>query len=139
GARAGVFGPEHAVQGWFFRTYPTAPVPLLRGPVPSISTTAPVPPTLIDDRGFRTPVCLDSNGNQIKFGKGHTPAGRPCKFARPIVPALYRRLTSVAGLADSYYSGTLGGILRAHAERFINQDALIPSEKLDPQVHVRGG
>ncbi len=136
---AGVVGREHTVQGWFFRTYPTAPVPLLLGSVPSISTTAPFPPTLIDDRGFRTPVCLDSNGNQIKFGNGHTPAGRPCKFARPIVTALYRRLTSVAGLADSYYSGTLGGIIRAEAEMFINQDAFIPSENLDPQVQVPGG
>ena len=76
---------------------------------------------------------------EIKFGKGHTPAGRPCKFARPIVTALYRRLTSVAGLADSYYSGTLGGIIRAEAEMFINQDAFIPGENLDPQVQVPGG
>src|SRR5712691_7089956 len=55
---------EYTVQGWFFRTYPTAPVPLLIGGTPPITlaTTQPQGNTLIDDRGFRTPVCLDDAG-----------------------------------------------------------------------------
>lgn len=135
---AGVLAREYTVSGWFFRTYPTAPVPLLIGGEPSISRTD-IPLTQIDNRGFRTPVCLDDNGNQIKVGRGHTPAGRGCKLARPVVAALYRRLTSVAGIAGSWYSQPIGGIVRAETEMFIDQDAFIPSVNLDPQVQVPNG
>ena len=133
---------DYTVQGWFFRTYPTAPVPLLIGGTPAITLAATKPQgnTLIDDRGFRTPVCLDSSGNPIPNpGSGHTPAGRACKYARPIVTALFRRLTSVAGAAATWYSPQVGGIIRTEAEYFLKQDAFIPGVNLDPQVQVPGG
>jgi hypothetical protein len=138
GARlTSVLDRDYTVQGWFFRTYPTPPIPLLIGP--SSITRTDVPLTLIDDRGFRTPTCLDDAGNQIKTGSGRTPAGRPCKFARPVVTELYRGLTSVAGAAATWYSQPLNGIIRTEAQYFFNQAAFIPSENLDPQVQVPGG
>ncbi|TMA50180.1 MAG: hypothetical protein E6J81_01295 [Deltaproteobacteria bacterium] len=130
---------DYTVQGWFFRTYPTAPVPLLIGGTPPITlaTTQPQGNTLIDDRGFRTPVCLDNAGNPIPNpGSGHTPAGRACKYARPVITAFYRRLTSVAGAAATWYSPEVAGIIRTEAEYFIKQDAFIPSVNLNPQVQV---
>jgi hypothetical protein len=143
GARlTGVLFRDYTVQGWFFRTYPTAPVPLLIGGTPPITlaTSHPEGNTLIDDRGFRTPVCLDDAGNPIPNpGTGHTPAGRACKYARPVITAFFRRLTSVAGTAASWYSPQVAGIIRTEAEYFIRQDAFIPSVNLDPQVQVPGG
>jgi hypothetical protein len=128
------------VQGWFFRTFPTPPIPVLLGGQPSILRTD-VPLTLIDDRGYRTPVCLDAAGNQISKTStgGRTPAGRPCKFARPVITVLHRDLTSVAGAAATWYSQPLNGIVRTEAQYFFDQAAFIPSVNLDPQVQVPGG
>ena len=143
GARlTGVLLSDYTVQGWFFRTYPTAPVPLLTGTIPPITlaTTHPEGNTLIDNRGFRTPVCLDDSGNPIPNpGSGHTPAGRACKYARPVITAFYRRLTSVAGTAATWYSPKVDGIIRTEAEAFINQDAFIPDVNLNPQVQIPNG
>jgi hypothetical protein len=130
---------DYTVQGWFFRTYPTPPVALLLGP-PSIFRED-IPLTLIDDRGFRTPRCLDDAGNQIRPTSpgGRTPAGRPCKFARPVVTKLYRDLTSVAGIAGTWYSQPLNGIVATEVQYFFDQAAFIPSVNLNPQVQVPGG
>src|SRR5262249_32981737 len=128
---------DYTVQGWFFRTFPTPPIPLLIGP-PSLTRTD-IPQTLIDDRRFRLPSCLDAAGNQIRTGSGLTPAGRPCKFARPVVTELYRGLTSVAGAAATWYNQPLNGIIRTEAQYFFHQAAFIPSVNLNPQVQTPGG
>jgi Protein of unknown function (DUF1302) len=141
---AGVLLRDYTVSGWFFRSYPEQPVPLLIGGEPTITRTD-IARTLIDNRGFKVPVCLDANGAPVKQpGKGgssfgQTPSGRPCGFAKPVVTALYRRLVSVAGLGATWFSQPLDGIIRTELEYFIDQDAFIPGENLDPQVQVPGG
>jgi hypothetical protein len=133
GARlSAVVARDYTVSGWFFRTFPENPVPLLLGPNPLFDPNAPK--TLIDDRGFRTPVCLDANGNRIKSGAGTTPSGRHCSFASPVVNLLVRRLTSVAGAGATWYSDFLNAVIRTEAEYFIDQDAFIPHENINPRV-----
>src|SRR5262249_57509086 len=89
GARLqGLLFRDYTVQGWFFRTFNQAPAPLLSS-VPAFGlSTNPDKISLIDDRGFRTPLCLDDNGNRIPRKNaaggsnagvvGHTPAGPGC-------------------------------------------------------------
>jgi uncharacterized protein DUF1302 len=141
GARlTGVVAKDYTVSGWFFRTYPEAPTLLLVGP-PSI-TNAKIPIVLIDDRGFRTPVCLGPDGSPLKKGlgaTGRTPAGRTCSFAKAVVTELVRDLESVAGASASWFSQPLNGVIRTEAEFFIREDAFIPHVNLNPQVQVPGG
>src|SRR5262249_21394747 len=113
--------------------------------------------TLIDDRGFRTPICLDDNGNRIpqKINGsstagtlGRTPAGRPCggyppvgtSLQRPLGagnrPARNRRLESVIGLAGTWYSDLLNGIIRSEAEYFVDELAFIPMQNLNPRSQI---
>jgi hypothetical protein len=137
GARLeGVVNGSYTVSGWFFRTFPENPTPLLVGP--NLLFDPKSKPTLIDDRGFRTPVCLGPDGRQIKSGTGVTPAGRTCSFAKPIINLLIRRLVSVAGVGATWYSTPLNGVIRTEAEFFINQDAFIPHENLNPRVLREG-
>ena len=133
GARlTGIYKRDYTVSGWFFRTFPEQPTPLLTGPNPLFDPNFKA--TLIDDRGFRTPVCLGPDGNPIKRGAGVTPAGRTCSFAKPVVSLLLRRLVSVAGASASWFSQPLNGIIRSELEFFINQDAFIPHDNLNPRV-----
>jgi hypothetical protein len=142
GARlAGVLFRDYTVSGWFFRSYPEQPVPLLIGGESSITRTD-IPRTLVDNRGFKVARCLDANGNQVTKtgpGVGVTPSGRPCGYGKPIVTALERHLVSVAGLGATWFSQPLDGIIRTEVEYFIDQDAFIPGVNLDPQVQVPGG
>jgi Protein of unknown function (DUF1302) len=117
---------DYTVQGWFFRTYPTTPIPLL---TPSTLDNTGIPPTIIDDRGFRVDGCFDANGNQIAntLGmSGRTRAGRACGSRKPVVNQTVRRLESVFGLAATWYSAMLNSIVRTEAEYFLNEDAFIP-------------
>ena len=133
GARlTGILFRDYTVSGWFFRTFPEQPTPYLTGPNPLFDPD--FPQTLIDDRGFRTPVCLGPDGTRITSGAGKTPAGRTCSFAKPVVSLLFRRLVSVAGASASWFSNPLNGIIRTEAEYFIDQDAFIPSRNLNPRV-----
>jgi hypothetical protein len=135
GARlTGVLLRDYTVSGWFFRTFPEQPVPLLLGPNPLFDPSFPA--TLIDDRGFRTPVCLGPDGSPIRTGAGLTPAGRRCSFAKPAVNLLVRRLVSVAGASATWFVQPLNGIIRAEGEYFIDEDAFIPHLNLNPRVQA---
>jgi len=100
----------------------------------------PIPFTLIDDRGYKTPVCLDNTTNRPiakRFGSvGHTPDGRSCSYAEPIVTILDRRLESVFGISSTWYSNLVGAIIRAEAEYFIDEEGFIPNENLNPLSQV---
>ncbi len=144
----GVVARDYTMQAWFAREFPVAPVPLLTGGPGAFDEgfkdLAPglkrVPIQLIDDRGFKTPVCLDNTTNkpvERRFGRvGHTPAGRTCSWAEPIVTILDRRLESVFGLSSTWYSQMVGGIIRAEAEYFKDEEAFIPNENLNPLSQV---
>jgi len=134
GARlGGIVARDYTVSTWFFRTYPEQPTPLITSPS---FLELPSKKTLIDDRGNRVPVCngLGAGGTGI----GHTPAGRPCSFAHPSVTELFRRLESVFGLAATWYSPLVGGVIRSEAEYFLDEDAFIPHMNLNPQAQVPG-
>jgi len=145
GARLqGLLFRDYTVQGWFFRTFNKQPVPLLSS-VPGFTLANKGKTTLVDDRGFRTPICLDDNGNRIpQFlnggstagTEGRTPAGRTCGWKAPVVTSLNRRLESVIGLAGTYYSELLNGIVRAEAEYFIDELAFIPNVNLNPRTQI---
>src|SRR5438093_6101688 len=124
---------DYTVSTWFFRTYPEQPTPLITSPS---FLELPVKKTLIDDRGNRVPVCngLGAGGTGI----GHTLSGRQCTFARPAVTELFRRLESVFGIAGTWYSPMVGGIIRSEAEYFLNEDAFIPQVNLNPKALVPG-
>ena len=135
GARLGaVVARDYTVSTWFFRTYPEQPTPLITSP--SFLELPDRLKTLIDDRGNRVPVCngLGPGGTGI----GHTPSGRQCTFARPAVTELFRRLESVFGIAGTWYSPMVGGVIRSEAEYFLNEDAFIPHVNLNPQAQVPG-
>src|SRR5262249_35812058 len=140
----GLLFRDYTVQAWFFRTFNQAPVPLLssNAAFPLANPDATKPPnkdpatSLVHDRGFRTPICLDGDGHRIPKKNatggsnagmlGRTPAGRPCSWKAPVVTTLNRRLESVIGLAGTWYSEKLNGIVRAEGEYFIDELAFIP-------------
>jgi hypothetical protein len=142
----GLLFRDYTVQAWFFRTFNQQPVPLLSSQ-PAISLAAnPEKITLVDDRGFRTPVCLDAAGNRITRRNaaggansgvlGRTPAGRPCSWKAPVVTTLNRHLESVIGIAGTWYSELLNGIIRAEAEYFVDELAFIPGVNLNPRAQI---
>ena len=144
----GVVARDYTVQTWFAREFPVAPVPLLTGGPGAFDEgfkdlapgIRPIPFTLIDDRGYKTPVCLDNTTNRPiakRFGSvGHTPDGRSCSYAEPIVTILDRRLESVFGISSTWYSNLVGAIIRAEAEYFIDEEGFIPNENLNPLSQV---
>jgi hypothetical protein len=147
GARLqGLLFRDYTVQGWFFRTFNQAPVPLLSSTSAFTLAQNPDKISLVDDRGFLTPICLDDNGNRLPRrtatgasnagAPGHTPAGRPCSWQAPVVTTLNRRLESVIGLAGSWFSEPLNGIVRTEAEYFIDELAFIPGDNLNPRAQI---
>jgi hypothetical protein len=148
----GLLFRDYTVQAWFFRTFNQAPVPLLSSRpgfvLASGNPAKGVEPmtTLVDDRGFRTPVCLDSSGNAVPKKTatgasnagvlGRTPAGRSCSWKAPVVTTLARRLESVIGLAGTWYSDMLNGIVRAEAEYFVDELAFIPGVNLNARSQI---
>ena len=139
----GVVARDYTVQGWFVREFPVAPTPLLTGGPAALDVglgNSPGPrPRPIDDRGFRVPVCLDNTtGKPLKnFGvPGHTPAGRKCAISEPIVTILDRQLESVVGLAATWFSKPVNGIIRTEAEYFHDEEAVIPNQNLNPLTQV---
>jgi Protein of unknown function (DUF1302) len=140
----GLLFRDYTVQGWFFRTFNQQPVPLLSSES-GFTLASKNKTTLVDDRGFRTPICLDGNGNRIPQSingvstsgtEGRTPAGRTCGWKAPVVTSLNRRLESVIGLAGTWYSELLNGIVRAEAEYFVDELAFIPMVNLNPRVQI---
>jgi Protein of unknown function (DUF1302) len=142
----GLLFRDYTVQAWFFRTFNQAPVPLLSSNPGFTLAANPDKITLVDDRGFRTPVCLDADGNRITRRNasggansgivGHTPAGRMCSWKAPVVTTLNRALESVIGIAGTWYSEMLNGIIRAEAEYFVDELAFIPTVNLNPRVQI---
>jgi hypothetical protein len=143
----GVVARDYTVQGWFAREFPVAPTPLLTGGPGAFDEGfkdtkgfKPIPLTLIDDRGFKTSVCLDNSTNKPitkRFGAiGHTPAGRTCSWAEPIVTILDRQLESVWGLSATWFSQPVNGIIRTEAEYFHDEEAVIPNQNLNPLTQV---
>jgi len=125
---------EYTLQGWFYRTFNQAPVPLLSTPGGLNNQRSPSNPNgqvpiQIDDRGFRVPVCSKA---------GFTPSGRPCSKALALVTILERRLESVAGVSASWFSPRVDGIIRTEAEAFIDELAFIPEKNLNPRGQVPG-
>jgi hypothetical protein len=142
----GVLFRDYTVQGWFYRTFNEAPSPLILGPPGAVDLGAAGLSTLVDDRGFRVPVCLDPNtGKPLKKPTGLafalesfgvTPGGRPCSWAAPSVTVLERRLESVVGLSGSWFSPTLNGVVRLEGEYFNHELASIPTVNLNPRVQL---
>src|SRR5579862_3462507 len=142
----GVVARDYTVNAWFAREFPVAPTPLLTGGPGAFDEgfkdTGPNKPiriTLIDDRGYRTPVCLDAAGGPItkRFGAvRQTPAGRTCSWAEALVTILDRKLESVVGISGTWYSDLVAGIIRAEAEYFIDEEGFIPNENLNPLSQV---
>lgn len=135
GARlTGVVLRDYTVQGWFFRTFNQAPAPLLVTPgAVELALAGKLAPKLTDDRGFRVPVC---RGLTKTTAFGRTPAGRVCGRTLPIVTLLARRLESVVGVAATWYSQPLNGIIRTEAEYFIDELAFIPDRNLNAAALV---
>jgi hypothetical protein len=144
----GLLFRDYTVQAWFFRTFNQAPVPLLSSQAAFDLAADPTRITLVDDRGFRTPVCLDAAGNRITRRnasgganagvEGRTPAGRRCSWKAPVVTTLNRRLESVIGVAGTWYSELVNGIIRAEAEYFVDELAFIPGRNLNPRSQLPG-
>ena len=140
GARlTGIVARDYTVQGWFYRTFNQAPVPLLTAPgglnnMKSATNPHGIEPIQIDDRGFRVPVCNFAPGSTA----GVTPSGRPCSKALATVVELERRLESVAGLSASWFQPQLDGIIRTEIEAFIDELGFIPEKNLNPRGQVPG-
>src|SRR5262249_26979067 len=111
GARlTGILFRDYTVQGWFFRTFNQAPAPLLTN-ASAFKLLAAGETTQVAARGSATPICHNNS----------TPAGRYCGNMAPAVTILERRLESVIGLAATWFSQPVNGILKAEAEYFINE------------------
>jgi len=133
----GILFNDYTTQVWFYRTFNQGPMPQLLGPGAVERANAandPLAPTQIDNRGWRTPVC---NGVDRTTGTGgRTPSGRRCNLAFPAVTLLRRRLESVVGVATSWYSQPLDGIIRAQAQYFDGELAFIPEDNVNPRVQL---
>ena len=142
----GVVNRDYTVQTFFYRTFNGQPAPLLTPGPMDAGFNGKFPPTLIDNRGFRVSDCFDNTtGARIakptspilsKFG--HTASGRPCSWGWPITTILERRLESVAGVATSWYSPTVRGVIRTEAEYFKDELAVIPSMNLNAATQFPG-
>jgi len=135
GARLdGVAFDDYTVQGWFFRTFNQQLVPLLVTPgAIQLALAGKLDPTLTDDRGFRVPVC---HGPSATSALGRTPSGRVCSRSLPVGSLLERRLESVVGLAATWFSQPVNGVIRTEAEYFIGEPAFIPDQTLNARALV---
>jgi hypothetical protein len=141
----GLLFRDYTVQTWFFRTFNQQPVPLLSSRTAFDAAQKAGNLTLVDDRGFRTPICRGADGKQVARAapapigsgvEGRTPAGRRCSWKFPVVTSLNRRLESVIGVAGTWYSDMLNGIIRTEAEYFVDELAFIPGRNLNPRAQV---
>lgn len=122
---------DYTVQGWFFKTFNQAPVPVLQNKAAFTLWQDPDKRTLVDNRGFRTPKCL----NKVN-GVGRTPAGRRCFENTAVVTRLDHHLESVIGLAGTWFSPMVNGIIRTEAEVFLDELAFIPKKQLNPRTQL---
>ena len=113
----GLLFRDYTVQAWFFRTFNQAPVPLLSSAA-GVRAAGSQPrgrpeTTLVDDRGFRTPICLDDNGNRIM--KRNASGRSNCRDRGPhaggppvLVEGAGRHHRSIAGSSPSSASRAPG-------------------------------
>jgi hypothetical protein len=121
GARlTGVLLRDYTVQAWFFRTFNQAPVPFITN-ASAFGLTQQGRTTFVDQRGRRcNPATTDG----------------PCVRKAPVVTLLERRLESVVGLASTWFSQPVNGILKWEIEYFIDELAVIPERNLNPRVQI---
>ena len=121
GARlTGVLFRDYTVQGWFFRTFNQAPAPLVTD-ASAFGLTRQGRTTFVDDRGQKCDPATASG---------------PCTKKAPAVTILERRLESVIGVAATWFSQPLNGILKTEIEYFIDELAVIPHMNLNPRVQL---
>jgi hypothetical protein len=121
GARlTGLVLRDYTVQGWFFRTFNQAPVPLLTD-ASAFGLTKQGRTTFVDDRGQKCDPATTSG---------------PCTKQSPAVTILERRLESVIGLAATWFSQPVNGIVKTEIEYFIDELAVIPNMNLNPRVQL---
>jgi hypothetical protein len=92
-----VIAREHTFSLWFYRTFPSQPVPVSRGLT-----------------RFQT------------SGEGGIPAGRIQLFTTETV----HKLTSVYGIADSFFLEPIDSIIRMELEYFENEPGFVPQQNL---------
>jgi hypothetical protein len=132
GARlTGVLFRDYTVQAWFLRTFNTQPVPMITN-ASGFSLLRQGRTTNVDLKG-RPVQC---NGIDPATGLGTTPGGAACGKRAPVVTILERRLESVVGLAATWFSQPVNGILKWEIEYFIDELAVIPHMNLNPRVQV---
>ena len=88
------------LQGWFYRTYPQAPVPLKMGFGPEVPN--------------RNITVQDTEGRTTNL----------------FIVALQHKLTSVYGLSGTFFAEPLDGIVRINAQLFENEPGFIPERNL---------
>jgi len=121
GARlTGLVLRDYTVQGWFFRTFNQAPAPLVTD-ASAFGLTQQGRTTFVDDRGRK---CDPA-----------TTAG-PCSKKAPAVNILERRMESVVGIAATWFSQPVNGIVKTEIEYFIDELAVIPHMNLNPRVQL---
>ena len=132
GARlTGVLLRDYTVQGWFFRTFNQAPAPLITD-ASAFGLTRQGRTFFVDQKGRRT-ACSDVDPTT---GFGVTPGGALCAKRAPVVTILERRLESVVGLAATWFSQPVNGILKWEMEYFIDEPAVIPHMNLNPRIQL---
>ncbi len=97
-----VFNRFLTLQAWFYRTFPQQPVPMKIGFAPNDA---------LPNRDINV---VDSNGDATQL----------------FIVSTQRRLTSVYGIAGTFYSEWVDGIVRLNAQLFENEPGFIPSENL---------
>jgi hypothetical protein len=93
------------LQAWFYRTYPQAPVPLKIGFTPEEQEQLG-----LSDRS----ISVENDGNQTNL----------------FIVATQHKLTSVYGVAGTFFSEWLDGIVRLNAQLFENEPGFIPEKNL---------
>jgi hypothetical protein len=121
GARlTGVLFRDYTVQGWFFRTFNQAPAPLITNAA-AFDLLSRGKTTFVDARGRRCDPAV---------------SGATCVRKAPAVTLLNRRLESVVGIAATWFSQPVNGIVKGEIEYFINELAVIPELNLNPRVQL---
>jgi hypothetical protein len=121
GARlTGVLFRDYTVQAWFFRTFNQAPAPMITN-ASAFGLLAKNQATFVDVRGRRCDPATTSG---------------TCVKKAPAVTLLDRHLESVVGLASTWFSQPVNGILKWEIEYFINELAVIPTMNLNPRVQL---
>ncbi len=97
-----VFNRFLTLQAWFYRTFPQQPVPQKIGFRPEPGLS-------------RNIQVQDSNGNRTEL----------------FIASTQHKLTSVYGLAGTFFSETIDGIVRLNAQLFENEPGFIPERNLN--------